>query len=165
MFSPCRLPYLSVKWINFSNGPFFQFKGLRPPAAGPPSRLVDSWASREVGLWLAASGLMCFWRPLGKLPRYLWEAFGLSWDLLGSSSGSPGPSWGPPGPLLGAIEAFLAILGAVLGPSWRFLGCSWGLFGPPAGIWEACLDIFLNRSARRPDFQKIVLPCRRDHDF
>ena len=114
------------------------------------------------GLFGASGGLLggsprASGRPLGPL--------GTSWAPPVALLGSPGLSWGPPGQLLGALEAFLAILGAVLGPSWRFLGCSWGLFGPPGGIQEAFLDICLNRSARRPDFLKIVLPCTREHDF
>ena len=91
-----------------------KFKGLRPPAAGPPSRLVDSCASREVGLWLAASGLMCLLPGGGFLEAFL--------VLLEAS-------WEAPQVPLGGLWALLGPSGLLQWLSWALLGSSWAALG------------------------------------
>ena len=87
------------------------------------------------------------WRGL------LGSLFVASGGLLGGSPVALGECWALVGDSWSRLGSLLTLLGLLL-------GLIWAARGHPGGI----LDIFLNRSARRPGFLKIVLPCKREHD-
>ena len=112
------------------------FKGLRPPAAGPPEEEghedtrprgyeATGLEPRPPGGLLGASGglLGASWGPLGGLLGASWGPLGASWARLVASWARPGASWGflgsswmPPGGVLGASWGLLGASGASLGP-------------------------------------------------